>query len=60
MAEILNLNKEIVMSNTKVKYLKKMSSELKLQASKKVFEIMKTEGCSSCCNLSSGGNSKLK
>ncbi|WMN60561.1 hypothetical protein NI389_03925 [Pseudoalteromonas xiamenensis] len=41
-----------------IEKLKELSKAKNLSASKQVLDIMRVQGCSSCCSLSSGGNAK--
>ncbi|WMN60562.1 hypothetical protein NI389_03930 [Pseudoalteromonas xiamenensis] len=43
-----------------IEKLKKLSQTKNMAASKQVLEIMRVQGCSSCCSLSSGGNAKAQ
>ncbi|GEK08338.1 MULTISPECIES: hypothetical protein [Pseudoalteromonas] len=38
--------------------LKEIAQKQKINASKEVLQIMRTQGCSSCCSFSEGGNSQ--
>ncbi|MCF6434893.1 MULTISPECIES: hypothetical protein [Pseudoalteromonas] len=41
-----------------VNKLKEIAQKQNLKASNQALKIMRTEGCSSCCSFSDGGNSQ--
>ncbi|GEK08337.1 MULTISPECIES: hypothetical protein [Pseudoalteromonas] len=41
-----------------IQKLKKLSKLKQVQVSKDALSIMRTQGCSSCCSFSGGGNSQ--